>query len=59
MVVVSLLPHVKFGRNDRRKDALHFIFSMKSCRFKQQAEQMDADLPNPFSFNNDDVIFRV
>ena len=40
-------------------DMVHMIWSIKSCRFKQQAEQMDADLPNPFSFNNDDVIFRV
>ena len=35
------------------------IWSVKNCRFKQYSEVMDADLPNPFSFNYDDVIFRV
>ena len=25
MVVVSILPHAKFGPNDRRVDAIHFI----------------------------------
>ena len=35
------------------------IWSIKNCRFKQHSEEMDADMPNPFSFNYDDVIFRV
>ena len=37
----------------------NLVWSIKSCRSKQHAVQMDADLPRPFSFNYDDVIFRV
>ena len=38
------------------------IWITKRCRVQQQAEPidaMDADYPNPFSFNYDDVIFKV
>ena len=28
MVVVSILPHAKFGRNDHREDAPHFIIGI-------------------------------
>ena len=36
MVILSMLPHAEFGRNDHRDDALHFII-------EKEYEQLDKD----------------
>ena len=46
MVVVFILFHAEFGRNDHREDAHHFIFSIESfspCFFPSRTFLLDTD----------------